>query len=70
MTRMESSNLYDILQYRMYSEQTPDDGQMNFPKHVEFHAGVNLGNWCIWLVLFVRMHGHMNVKQIDLLTRQ
>jgi hypothetical protein len=21
------------------------------PKHVEFRAGVNLGNWCIWLVL-------------------
>ena len=20
-------------------------------KRVEFHAGVNLGNWCIWLVL-------------------
>jgi len=20
-------------------------------RNVEFHAGVNLGNWCIWLVL-------------------
>ena len=25
--------------------------QRNCPKHVEFHAGVNLGNWYIWLVL-------------------
>ena len=25
--------------------------QGNCPKHVEFHAGVNLGNLCIWLVL-------------------
>jgi len=24
--------------------KTPDDGQRNCPKHVEFHAGVNLGN--------------------------
>ena len=29
---------------------TPDDGQRNCPKHVEFHAPVNFGNWCIWLV--------------------
>jgi len=29
----------------------PDDGQRNCPKHVEFHAGANLRNWCIWLVL-------------------
>ena len=36
-----SSILYDIYQCRVYSEQTPDDGQKNFPKHVEFHAGVN-----------------------------
>jgi hypothetical protein len=26
-------------------------GQRNCPKHVEFHAVVSLGNWCIWLVL-------------------
>jgi hypothetical protein len=31
--------------------KTPDDGQRNCLKHVEFDAGVNLGNWCIWLVL-------------------
>ena len=38
----------DIYQCRVHSEQTPDDGQRNCPKHVKFHAGVNLGNWCIW----------------------
>jgi hypothetical protein len=28
----------------------PDDGQRNFPKHVEFHAGVILRNWYFgWL---------------------
>ena len=42
--RQLSSNLYDIYQCRMYSEWTPDDGQRNCLKHVEFHAGVNLGN--------------------------
>jgi hypothetical protein len=55
----------------VYSEKTPDDGQRNFPKHVEFHAGVNLGNLCIWLVFFIKkfvtMHGHMDVKYTFLL---
>jgi hypothetical protein len=32
-------------------KKNPDDGQRNCPKHVEFHAGVNLGNCYIWLVL-------------------
>ena len=26
-------------------------GRGTAPKHVEFHAGVNMGNWYIWLVL-------------------
>ena len=52
--RKLSSNLYYIHQCRVYSEYTPGDGQRNCPKHVEFHAGVNLGNWCIWLVLLWR----------------
>ena len=29
---------------RVYSEYTPDDGQTNCPKHVEFHARINLWN--------------------------
>jgi len=28
----------------VYSEYTPDDGQKNCPKHVEFHAKINLWN--------------------------
>jgi len=28
----------------VYSEQTPDDGETNCPKHVEFHAKINLWN--------------------------
>jgi len=51
LARKMSTNLYDIYQCRVYSEKTPDDGQRNCPKHVEFHAGVNMRNWCIWLVL-------------------
>jgi len=42
--RKLSSHLYDSYQCRVYSEQTPDDGQRNCPKHVELHVGVNLGN--------------------------
>jgi len=42
---------YDIYQCRVYNEYTPNDGQRNCTKHVEFHAGENLGNWSIWLVL-------------------
>ena len=33
-----SANLYDIYQCYVYSEKTPDDGQRNCPKHVEFHS--------------------------------
>ena len=31
-------NLYDIYRCCVYSENTPDDGQRNCPKHVEFHS--------------------------------
>jgi hypothetical protein len=33
-----SANLYDIYHCCVYSEKTPDDGQRNCPKHVEFHS--------------------------------
>jgi len=33
-----SANLYDIHHCCVYSEKTPDDGQWNCPKHVEFHS--------------------------------
>jgi hypothetical protein len=45
---------------------TPDDGQRNCPKHVEFHFQ-NKFEKLVHLVgfiirKFVTMHGHMNVK--------
>jgi hypothetical protein len=33
-----SANLYDIYHCCEYSDKTPDDGQRNCPKHVEFHS--------------------------------
>jgi len=33
-----SANLYDIYHCCVYSEKTPDDGQRNCPKHVEFYS--------------------------------
>jgi len=36
--RKLSANLYDIYHCCVYSEKTPDDGQRNCPKHVEFHS--------------------------------
>jgi hypothetical protein len=30
--------LYDIHHCSVYSEKTPDNGQRNCPKHVEFHS--------------------------------
>jgi hypothetical protein len=35
--RKLSANLYDIHHCSVYSEKIPDDGQRNFPKHVEFY---------------------------------
>ena len=32
------ANVYDIYHYCVYSEKTPDDGQRNCPKHVEFYS--------------------------------
>jgi len=34
--RKLSANLYDIYHCSVYSENTPDDGQMNCPIHLEF----------------------------------
>jgi len=41
-----STNLYDIYHCWAYSEQTPDDGQTNCPKHVQFHDKIHFWNWC------------------------
>ena len=36
--RKLSASLYDIYHCCVYSEKTPDDGQKNCPKHVEFYS--------------------------------
>ena len=36
--RKLSANLYDIYHCCVYSVKTPDNGQRNCPKHVEFHS--------------------------------
>jgi hypothetical protein len=36
--RKLSANLYDIYHCCVYSEETPDNGQRNCSKHVEFHS--------------------------------
>jgi len=38
MTCKLSANLYDIYHCCVYSEKTPDGGQRNCPKHVEFYS--------------------------------
>ena len=35
-----SANLYDIYHCCVYSEKTPNDGQRNCPKNVEFHSKI------------------------------
>jgi hypothetical protein len=44
--RKLSTYLCDIYHCQVYSELTPDDGQRNYPKHVEVHflTKINLGN--------------------------
>ena len=57
--RKRSENLYDICHWCVNSEKTPDDGQRNCPKHVEFHSknkfeklmhlvGFIIRNICMW----------------------
>jgi hypothetical protein len=51
----------------MYSGKTPDDGQMNCPKHVEFLDKNTFGKIIVSVGFikkkFVTMHGHMNLKK-------
>jgi hypothetical protein len=66
MFRKLSANLYDIYHCCVYSKKTPDDGQRNCPKHVEFHSK-NKFEKLVHLVGFlyklIIIHGHMNVKR-------
>jgi len=66
--RKLSANLYDI---PLLSVQwkTPDDGQGNCPKHVEFHSKIKISeigasSWFCYKK-FITMHGHMNVRLVQ-----
>jgi hypothetical protein len=53
---VNSAMVYVIQVCRQLSSRTRMELQFHpaparVRKHVEFHAGVTLGNWCIWLVL-------------------
>jgi len=37
---MLSANLYYLYHCCVYSKKTPDDGQRNCPKHVEFYSKI------------------------------
>ena len=56
-----STNLYDIYLTLCVQSWTPDDGRKDRPKHVEWYS-INSKKLCIWLVLFITMHGPINVK--------
>ena len=67
--RKLSTNLCDIYHCWVYSEETPDNGQTNCPKPVEFHDKIKFVK-LVHLVGFiikklVTIHGHMNVKFIN-----
>jgi len=47
-----SANLYDIYHCCVYSEETPDDGQRNCPKHIEFYSKNKFGK-LVHLVGFI-----------------
>jgi hypothetical protein len=46
----------------VYSEKTPDDGQMNCPKHVEFHAKL-----IIIIIIFLHGLGRLTCSGMDAL---
>jgi hypothetical protein len=47
-----STNLYDIYHCYVCSEKTPDDGQRNCPKHVDFYSK-NTSEKLVHLVGFI-----------------
>jgi len=62
-------NLYDIYLLLCVQYETPDDGQRNCPKHVEFYSK-NKFEKLVHLVGFtigiITMHGPLNVKRNSL----
>ena len=51
--RKLSANLCDIYHCCMYSKRTPDNGQRNCPKHVEFYSQKNKFEKLVHLVGFI-----------------
>jgi len=53
--RKLSADLYDIYRCCVYSEKTPDDGQRNCPKHVEFYSKNKFENLVHLVGCIIRM---------------
>ena len=53
-----SANLYDIYYCCVYSEKTPDDGQRNRPKHVEFYSKNKFEKLVHLVGFIIRMHSN------------
>jgi len=51
MTVSKQSQDGTAVQYR-----TPDDGQTECPKHVEFYNRINLDNYYVWLVILKKIY--------------
>ena len=52
---------YDVYHFCVYSEKTPDDGQRNCPKHVQFYSK-NKFEKLVHLVGFIGDRGSTMVK--------
>ena len=58
-------NMYDIHLLLCLQCQTPDDGQRNWPKLVEFYSKnkfEKLAHLLVLLCEYIKMHGPLNVK--------
>jgi len=68
-------NLYDIYHCCVYSGKTPDDGQRNCPKHVEFHSKnkfeklVHLVGFIVRIYIFIIQptHAHTTFKMYSII---
>ena len=68
--RKLSANLNDLYHCCVCSAKTPDDGQWNCPKHVQFHfknKSEKLEHVVGFIIYkFIMIHGHMNVPIVFL----
>ena len=63
--RKRSHNLHERYELPCVEWITPEDGHRKCPKHVGFYDKINVGYWCIYLVIFrklITMHGHLNIN--------